>query len=305
MESLFVFFLALVFTPFFPGFILKVKAWFGGKKGPSIFISYYTLLKLLRKTSVYSTSTSLLFRMGPVFSFAAGIMALLFFPFAGIAPVLSFHGDVILLFYVLSLGRFFTIAAAMDTASPFEGMGAAREAFFPALAEVALFALLILFYRMNGSLSLADYFSSTGNFFASQFNTYLLLISICALFMLLLAENCRVPADDPATHLELTMIHEVMILDHSGPDLALIEFGAFAKLFFYASFVANLILSLIPVKGLLAVPVFFALLFVVYGAVGCVESGTARLKMNMVPKFILTSLAMAFFAVILTVEIIP
>lgn len=305
MESLFSFLLALICVPLFPGLILKVKAWFAGKKGPPVLIRYYTLFKLLRKSSVYSTSTSAVFRMGPILSLASALMALLFFPFAGIPPVLSFHGDVILLFYILGLGRFFIILAALDTASPFEGMGTAREAFFSALAEVALFALFILFYRMNGSLSLADYFSSSKAFTVGEFQTALLLLAICALFMLMLTENSRVPVDDPATHLELTMIHEVMILDHSGPDLALMELGAFAKLFFYASFIVNLMNPLGQTGSLLSIPVFYALLCLVYAAVGCVESGTARLKMNLVPKFILTSFAIAFFAVILTMEIVP
>ena len=232
------------------------------------------------------------------------MIALFFFPFAGLPPLFAFHGDVIVLFYLLGLGRFFTIVAALDTGSPFEGMGAAREALFGTLAEAAIFAVLVLFFRMNGSLSLAGYFS--GPLAISLFGSRgaLLLLVVVALFMLLLAENSRVPVDDPATHLELPMIHEVMILDHSGPDLALIEFGAFAKLLFYASLVASL-LKPATISGPIAnTLIFFGLTTLVYVAIGITESITARLKMNMVPKYILTSFALVFFALILTLEIV-
>ncbi len=300
MESLVSFGIALLAAPLFPGVINKVKAFFAGKKGPPLLMKYYTLAKLCRKGSVYSTSSSYVFKMGPTVSFAASIMTLLFMPLAGTGSVFSFHGDVIVLFYIMGIGRFFTIAAALDTASPFEGMGAAREAFFSTLAEATIFAVLILFYRLNGSLSFADYF--TGNTAISLIGPggALLLFVIVAMFMVLLTENSRVPVDDPQTHLELTMIHEVMILDHSGPDLALIELGAFYKLFFYSAFITHLILPF-KLSGVLANGlIFYALLAVVYIAVGITESTMARFKMNLVPKYILTSFSLVFFATILT-----
>jgi len=135
MESFVSFVLALLLAPLFPGVINKTKAIVAGKQGPPLLMKYYTLAKLCRKGSVYSTSSSFVFKMGPTVSFAAALMPLLFLPLAGTAPVFSFHGDVIVLFYIMGIGRFFTIAAALDTASPFEGMGAAREAFFSTLAE--------------------------------------------------------------------------------------------------------------------------------------------------------------------------
>jgi formate hydrogenlyase subunit 4 len=300
MESMLSFIIATLAAPLFPGIILKVKAFFAGKKGPPLLIKYYTLAKLLRKGSVYSTSTSFVFKMGPTVSFATALMALLFFPLAGIKPVFFFHGDVIVLFYIMGIGRFFTILAALDTASPFEGMGAAREAFFSTLAEATVFMVLILFYRMNGSLSFTDYFHGENPISLMSPNGSLLLFVIVSMFMILLTENSRVPVDDPATHLELTMIHEVMILDHSGPDLALIELGAFYKLFFYAAFISHL---LIPIKfagGLAGGVVFVVTLALIYVAIGVTESITARFKMNLVPKYILTSFALVSFAAILT-----
>lgn len=303
MESPLALGIALLTAPLFPGLILKVKAFFAGKKGPPLLIKYYTLIKLFRKGSVYSTSTSFVFRLGPLVSCAGAIMVLLFFPLGG-APLVSFHGDAIFMFYILAIGRFFTIAAALDTASPFQGMGAAREAFFGTLAEVTIFATLILFYRMTGALGFGEYFTGSAPISLFGRDGALLLLVIVALFMVLLTENSRVPVDDPATHLELTMIHEVMILDHSGPDLALIELGAFYKLFFYAAFVSLIICPLDPARGWANLPVFYGVIACIYLAIGVVESVTARLKMDRVAKFILTSATLVFFAAILTMGLV-
>lgn len=302
MESIVSFIIALLVAPFFPAVILKTKAFFAGKQGPPWFVKYYNLSKLFRKGSVYSTSSTFVFKLGPTLSFCSAFMILLFFPIAGMAPVIAFHGDVIILFYFLGLGRFFTILAALDTASPFEGMGAAREAYFSTLAEGTIFVVLVLFYRINGGLSFAEFFTGPQAINLLGSHGALLLLVVAALFIVLLTENSRVPVDDPATHLELTMIHEVMILDHSGPDLALIEWGSFLKLFFYSSFITCLILPMqtgsIFLNGLL----FYGLLSVIYIGIGIIESIIARFKMNLVPKFILTSFALVFFATILTME---
>ena len=160
MRSITILALATLLAPFYSALILKVKAFFGGKKGPPLLINYFTLIKLFKKGSVYSTSTTAIFKLGPMVSLSAAVTVLMFLPIAGQPPLFSFNGDVILLFYLLGLGRFFTIAAAMDTASPFEGMGAAREAYFPIICEATLFMILILFTVLTGQLSLAAYFSA-------------------------------------------------------------------------------------------------------------------------------------------------
>jgi formate hydrogenlyase subunit 4 len=304
IDSILLWLTAILTAPFFSAVILKVKAFFAGKKGPPLLINYYTLIKLLKKGSVYSTSTTVVFKLGPVISCAAALTVLLFLPVAGHTPVFSFNGDVILILYLMGLGRFFTIAAAMDTASPFEGMGAAREAYFPIICEAAMFMILIFFYRMTGELSLSAYFAGTGSLALWQLAGAPLLFIIIAVFIILLTENSRVPVDDPATHLELTMIHEVMVLDHSGPDFALIELGSFCKLFFYAAITTQLMLPFdtgIPGLGLV---VFFAGLIIVYMVVGAVESAIARYRMDKVPQFVLISFALAFFATIITLELI-
>ncbi|MDZ7582815.1 MAG: NADH-quinone oxidoreductase subunit H [Deltaproteobacteria bacterium] len=223
-----------------------MKAFFGGKKGPPILINYYTLIKLFKKGSVYSSSTTFVFKLGPmVSSLAASITVLMFLPIAGFNPVFSFNGDVILSVFSCGLRRFSPLRAAMDTASPFEGMGAAREAYFPVICEAAMFMILIFLPILTGQeLQLSAYFagSSTQNMWSLAGAP--LVFIVLSFFIILLTENSRVPVDDPATHLELTMIHEVMVLDHSGPDFGLIELGSFFKLFFYSTIISRMILPL-------------------------------------------------------------
>ena len=302
MRPIILLLLAMLLAPLYSALILKVKAFFGGKKGSPLLINYYTLIKLLKKGSVYSTSTTVIFKMGPMVSLSAAVTVLMFLPIAGQQPVFSFHGDVIFLLYLLGLGRFFTIAAAMDTASPFEGMGAAREAYFPIICEATLFMMLVLFYILTGELKLAAYFSGGQPLGLWQTAGAPLLFVVFALFIVLLTENSRVPVDDPATHLELTMIHEVMVLDHSGPDFALIELGSFFKLFFYATLVTHLLCPFVFVAPAANTLLFFAILAFVYVAVGVTESIMARYRMDKVPQFVLTSFALVFFATVITLE---
>jgi len=302
MKSMIFLILAMLLAPLYSAWILKVKAFFGGRKGSPLLINYYTLIKLFRKGSVYSTSTTLIFKLGPMVSLCAASVVLMFVPVAGQPPLFSFNGDVVLLLYLLGLGRFFTIAAAMDTASPFEGMGAAREAYFPIICEATLFMILILFYTLTGELNLAAYFAG-GQPAALWHNAGPpLLFVVIALFIVLLTENSRVPVDDPATHLELTMIHEVMVLDHSGPDFALIELGSFFKHFFYATLVTRLICPFSLGHPVADTALFFIALALVYTAVGVTESVMARYRMDRVPQFVLTSFALAFFATVITME---
>ncbi len=304
IESIILWFLAILMAPFFSGIILKIKAFFGGKKGPPLLINYYTLLKLLKKGSVYSTSTTLVFKLGPVISLCTAITVLMFLPIAGHNPIFSFNGDILFVLYIMGLGRFFTIAAAMDTASPFEGMGAAREAYFPIICEATTFMILILFYRLTGELQLSAYFTGDNTVALWNATGAPLLFVVIAFFIILLTENSRVPVDDPATHLELTMIHEVMVLDHSGPDLGLIELGSFCKLFFYSTIISRLILPFNVGNQALNYGLFIIGLIIVYISIGIIESVIARFRMDKVPQFVLTSFALAFFATIITLEFI-
>lgn len=304
MESIVLYLIAIMAAPLMAAVILKVKAFFGGKKGPPLLINYFTLAKLARKGSVYSTSTTFLFAMGPVVTLAVCLVALMFLPMAGRPPLISFAGDALVVVYLFGLARFFTIAAAMDTASPFEGMGAAREAYFPIICEATVLVSLVLFCLLTGQVRLAAFFAGDQPLGLWQSAGAPLLFVIMALFIVLLTENSRVPVDDPATHLELTMIHEVMVLDHSGPDFAFIEMGRFLKLFFYAGLVARLLVPVAPLSLPLDLAIYLAAMGVVYLAVGVTESVMARYRMDKVPKFVLTSFALALFATVITLEFV-
>src|SRR5216684_4250912 len=205
--------LALTMPPLLLGVIAKTKALFAGRVGPPLLQPYFDLIKLFQKGSVFSTTTTWVFRAGPVVGLATALLAALLVPFADSSAPISFTGDLILLAYLLGLGRFFTASAALDTGSAFEGMGAAREVTFACLAEPALFLGLLVLAKLSGSLSLTGMLQSP---IASQWSLAgaALVLVFVSWFVVLLAENARIPFDDPNTHLELTMIHEVMVLDH-------------------------------------------------------------------------------------------
>src|SRR5207237_10033604 len=220
---------ALVLAPLLPGLINRTKAFVAGRRGPPLLQPYWDIAKCLRRGAVYGDVTSWIFRLGPVVHLAALLAALLILPFGGIPSPLSFSGDLIVLAGLLALGRFATVLAALDTGSSFEGMGASREVHFAALAEPAFLLALAVLARVTGAVSLTSIYHALG---PAAWTAALPTLALVAMTLLILAlvENSRIPVDDPTTHLELTMIHEVMVLDHSGPDLALIQYGAALKL---------------------------------------------------------------------------
>ena len=206
---------ALTLPPLLVGVIAKTKALFAGRVGPPLFQPYYDLLKLAQKDSVFSTTTTWVFRAGPVVGLVTAALAVLMVPLTGSSAPISFTGDLILLAYLLGLGRFFTAAAALDTGSAFEGMGAAREVTFACLAEPAFFLGLLVLAKVSGSLQLATMLGSSLGEHWLTVSASLALV-LLSWFIVLLAENSRIPFDDPNTHLELTMIHEVMCWTTAG-----------------------------------------------------------------------------------------
>jgi formate hydrogenlyase subunit 4 len=278
----------------FPGLILRTKSIASGRKGPGIFQPWKDIAVLFRKGSVFSDTSGLLFRIAPSVTLATVTGAMLLLPFAEQKALLSFEGDFILFAYLLALGRFFTIIAALDTGSSFEGMGASREALFSMLVEPAFFVLLATFAMFTGYTS----FSVIFNHFFITGNDYVLIYSIIGAYLLVqiaMVENSRLPVDDPKTHLELTMIHEVMILDHSGFDKALIHIGTYLKFAIYGSLIYNLV---VPAgwNVILQAGLFFAVQSLFAVVIGLTESFRARNKMNKNPKFILTLSAIALIA---------
>ena len=290
--------LVLVIAPALPGIATKTKSYLTGRRGPPVLQLYYDLAKLLRKDSVYSTTTTWVFRAGPAVVLAAILIAALLLPLDGRDAPLRFAGDLVAFAALFALARFALVLAGLDTGSSFEGMGASREVTFATFAEPALFLCFTALVLATGELSLSGMLGAPLLTAWPQAAAPLTLVGI-SLFVLLLAENSRVPVDDPLTHLELTMIHEVIVLDHSGPDLAVILYASALKL---ALFAALLVGVLIPRAGLSA-PVSAAVLLIGLGAVavgiGLVETTMARLRLTRVPQLLVGAGAMALFAIIL------
>jgi len=285
-------------SPLLLGVIGKTKAAFGGRKGPPFLQLYYDLWKLFHKGLVISRTTTWLFRSGPVLGVTAPIIASLFIPFGAIGAPLGFDGDLIFIVYLFGLSRFCTATAALDTGSPFEGMGAAREVTYACMAEPALFFVLIVLVRLTGSFSLGGLF---GPVLASGWQTAapsLVLVLFC-LFVVMLVENCRIPFDDPTTHLELTMIHEVMVLDHSGPDFGMILLGASMKLLVLGGMIVGVALPVSTGVGALDAALFALGMLVIAVLIGVVESVMARLQLLRIPQLLIGTSLLSFFSLIL------
>jgi formate hydrogenlyase subunit 4 len=288
----------LLLPPLLLGVIGRVKAIVAGRQGPPIVQPYLDLLRLARKGAVYSRTTSWVFRAGPVVGLAAVLAAGLVLPLGGPDAVVTFRGDFVLLAYLLGLARFATVLAALDTGSSFEGMGAAREVTYSALAEPALFLGFVSLVRSTGGLDLA-HLLGTGLARSWSTDGPALLLVASAIFVVALAENARVPVDDPSTHLELTMIHEVMVLDHSGPDLAMITYGAALKLWLFGALVVKLALGARLDEPWAAFAAFVVGQFLFAVAVGLVESNMARLRLVRVPQLLIGASVLSGFALVL------
>ena len=293
---------ALLLAPLIPGVINRVKARFAGRQGPPLMQAYRDLWKLLHKGAVYSRTTTWVFVAGPIVGLACVGAALLIVPLGGVPGILAFPGDFVLLAYLLGLMRFFTITAALDTGSSFEGMGGSREAFYSALAEPALLIGMVVLTAHSDSLSLsAMYAGVTWNAMASLAGPALLLVA-AALLIVFLTENARIPVDDPNTHLELTMIHEVMVLDHGGPDLAMIEYGAMLKMWVLGALLVGI---LVPVRtGWWAVDLAAGLagMAALARVVGAIESMIARLRLLRVPQFLVAASVLSILALVLVMR---
>ncbi len=295
--------LALGLAPLLLGVIIRTKAVMAGRVGQPLLQPYHDLRKLMMKGAVYSRTTSWVFRAGPVVGLAAVVVAAALVPF-GAPALVSFPGDLLLFVYLLALARFFTVIAALDTGSSFEGMGASREVTFSALAEPALLLGLATIARTTGSLSLSAMLPHVTGAVWAHGAPPLALVAI-ALLVVFLAENGRIPVDDPATHLELTMIHEVMMLDHGGPDLAFILYGAALKLWLFGALLIGLALPLH--SGHLWLDAGARALGMLLLAVltGLVESCMARLQLVSVPKLLVGAGVLSVLALLLVLRSSP
>ena len=288
---------ALVAAPLLFGIVNRTKSFIAGRRGPPLLQLYWDVAKYLHRGVVYGETTSLIFRLGPVVALAVTVAALLILPLGGIGAPLPFTGDLVVLTGLLALGRFATVLAALDTGSSFEGMGASREMHFAALAEPAVLLAFATLAYTTGFLSLTPIYQAiTAAAWINALPTFAL--TAMTLLVLTLVENTRVPVDDPTTHLELTMIHEVMVLDHSGPDLGYIHYTAALKFWIVSSLLIGL---LIPVRSGIFWLDLTAMLSGLVGlavAVGIIESTMARYRLVHVPQFIVGAATLSAVAFI-------
>jgi formate hydrogenlyase subunit 4 len=303
---------ALVFAPLFAGVVNRTKALIAGRRGPPLLQLYFDVAKLWRKGAVYSGTTTWVFRAAPVVTLAGAVLLALIVPLGGVAAPICFTGDFVLVIAVLAAMRFALVLAALDTGSAFEGMGASREVQFATFVEPTLLLGLAALGRATsgtGAAALARLppFSLAALAQDAGPEAWLAhgpaLALLCgALVLVHLAENCRIPFDDPETHLELTMIHEVQILDHGGPDLGGLLYGSAVKLWLLAALVVGLI---VPVRtGDVGLDVLVALAAMAAMAIvtGLVESSMARLRLLRVPQLLVGATALSALAAILTLS---
>ena len=273
------------------GLVNRTKSWWGGRQGPRLTQSFWDLMRLLGKRPVVSMVATPLFRAGAWVVLAASLGAAQIAPILGPLAPLQFDHDFIVFAYTLGLARLFLMLSALDVGSSFEGMGAAREASFTAFIEPALFLLIGTAALGSGQTSFAG---AIGHWQGSAAYPWLVAPAVAVLFVLLQAEAAGVPVDDPLTHLELTMIHEVMVLDHSGPELAAMQYAAAVKMTIYAGLIAALLNPFDPLAAPgPAVAASLAIMAAVAVAVGCVESLVARLRMRYVPRYLMLASALA------------
>lgn len=291
----------LLVPPLLLGVITRIKAWFAGRTGPSLLQPYYDIAKLLRKGLVLSTTTTWVFRAGPVVTLATVLLAGLLIPAGPFDAPVAFTGDLILFAYLFGLARFFTTAAALDTGSAFEGMGSAREVTFACLSEPALFFAFLVLAKISGSLSLTPMLHSPAHALSADVAAPLALISI-GLFIVMLAETCRIPVDDPNTHLELTMIHEAMVLDHSGPLFGIILYASSLKLLVLGTVLLHVLAPVFTGNRWLDWPLYLFELVGLAALIGIVESVMARLQMRHVPYLLVGALLFCGFGFILLIR---
>ncbi len=298
MSSAIAFLMVLLLAPAVAGVATRTKSLLTGRKGNPALQVYRDLWKLVRRGAVFSDTTTWIFRLAPVLVVATTLLAAVVVPLDGRVSLIQFSGDAVAFAYVLGLGRFFLVLAALDTGSSFEGMGASREVTFASLVEVGLFLSFGTLVVVTHEISLSG---MLGVPFARHWgaNAPALVMTGVCLFALMLAECARVPVDDPGTHLELTMVHEVMVLDHSGPDLALILYGSALKL----AVLGAMVVSVLVPRGNLSVAASLVVLggglLAVGAGIGVVEATMARLRLPKVSLYLAGASSLALFSIIL------
>jgi len=290
----------ILFAPLVNGIIKKVKAISQKRKGPPILQMYYDLYKLLKKDAVISDTASWVFKFTPYIVLSTAILVTLMVPVSTKLLPEMLLADVIMIIYVLALGRFFMMLSGLDTGSTFGGMGSSREAMISSLIEPSILVSLLTIGAIASSTSLAKImeYTAKNNIFMSQPSFVLMFL---ALFIVIIAETSRIPVDDPATHLELTMVHEAMILEYSGRHLALMELGAAIKQLLFITILVNIFLphdNYINGDGIsaiiISIIVYLLKVVVISIIIGIVEVKTVKLRLFSVPNLAALSFILSF-----------
>lgn len=290
----------IVSSLFFLGIVSQTKSLMQGRKGPTMLQSINDIFRLFNKATIYSTTTSFIFKIAPIIYFSTVVTALLLVPFFSQKAIISFDGDFVFFAYLLALGKFFMLLSALDTGSSFGAMGANREALFSMLVEPAFFILLASFAMYTGKTSFYDIFYDFINLNDAT-SVFLIIMAAYILVLIAMIKNSRLPIDDPNTHLELTMIHEVMVLENSGFDLGLIIYTSSLKFVLYGMLLTNLFIdSSMNIFFQIGLILFIQFSFAVL--VGLIESFRARERMKKNSNYIFTLTVMSmmlFFGVLL------
>lgn len=290
----------ILIAPFVNGVIKKIKALTQKRRGAPLLQMYFDLYKLLKKNAVVSETSSWIFKAAPYVVFSTSIAAALLVPATTLLAPDGFPGDIILFIYLLALGRFFMTLAGLDTGSTFGGMGSSREAMISSLMEPSILVSLFTAGLVAGTTSIYGIMQVTKEL-AVPLEQPVFIMVFLAILIIIIAETSRIPVDDPATHLELTMVHEAMILEYSGRHLALMELGASVKQLVFITLLVNINLpvdQLIGMTGIAAVAISLLLYFikVVLAAVliAIIEVGTVKFRFFSVPNLAALSFILAF-----------
>ncbi len=296
--------LVLLLSPLLTGFVRKVKARLLRRRGASIFQPYRDLLRLLRKEVVLAENASWLFRVTPYITFAAIWVAAALVPTFATGLLFNWTADLIAIVALLGSARFFLALAGMDVGTSFGGLGSSREVMIAALAEPAMLLMVFCVALVAGSSQL----STVATFMtSSEVGLRVSLgMALIALVMVAIAENARIPVDNPATHLELTMVHEAMILEYSGRHLAMIEFGAFLKLLLYISLIVCVFfpwqVSTVgagPLSYLIGTAAYLAKIAIAGTLLALFETATAKMRVFRVPEFLGAALMLGLLGTLL------
>ncbi len=291
----------LLIAPLVNGVIKKVKALTQKRKGAPVLQQYYDLFKLFKKRSVVSDTASWIFRATPFIVFATALAAALFVPATTLVSGIWFPGDVIMLFSVLALGRFFMVLSALDTGSTFGGMGGSREAMISALIEPSILITFLTLGLYAKSTSVSVIMESAAKAPGSPLLIPMFILAFLAMLMIIISETSRIPVDDPATHLELTMVHEAMLLEYSGRSLALMEYGASIKQLVLITLLVNIFVPSDQWLGitsalaiLLSLLIYFVKVVLASVLIGILESFTVKLRFFSVPNIAAMAFILSF-----------